>query len=124
MESQRLDRIFENIEIQDWCVTGCASCLNVSASYSRYHVSFGMFRPTSRKGPDQAWDDRGQPRAFSSQLNSKVDNILTKTTGLRITLNIDGSPVVSKSHTHPSDTETSLSLGVTVARETQWMWVV
>jgi hypothetical protein len=40
--------------------------------------------------------------AFSSQLKSKVDNILVKTAALRINLNIDGSPVDSKSHTHPS----------------------
>jgi hypothetical protein len=45
------------------------------------------------------------PRAFSSQIKSKVGNILVKTTTLRIALNIDGSPIASTSHT-PS---TSLS---------------
>jgi hypothetical protein len=39
---------------------------------------------------------------------------------LRITLNLDGAPITSKSHTHPSHSETSrlltsfLSLGVPV----------
>jgi hypothetical protein len=55
--------------------------------------------------------DRDQFRyrraAFSSQLKSKVGNILAKTAALRITLNIDGVPISSKSHTHPSHSETS-----------------
>ena len=38
---------------------------------------------------------------FSSQLKVKVDNILVKAAALRITLNIDGAPVASNSHTHP-----------------------
>ena len=37
---------------------------------------------------------------FSSQLKSKVDNILAKAAVLRITLNIDDVPVESRSHTH------------------------
>ena len=37
--------------------------------------------------------------AFSSQLKSKVGNILAKAAALRINLNIDGAPVTSKSHT-------------------------
>ena len=40
--------------------------------------------------------------AFSSQLKEKIGNILSKTVELRITLNIDGSPITSRSHTHPS----------------------
>jgi hypothetical protein len=40
--------------------------------------------------------------AFSSMLKSRVGNICTKTSTLRINLNIDGSPIASKSHTHPS----------------------
>ena len=61
----------------------------------------------------------------SSQLKSKVGNILSKTDTLRITLNIDGAPVVSRSHTHPSHSQTSrlltssLFLGVPVPRVTQ-----
>ena len=63
----------------------------------------------------------------SPQLKSKVGNILAKAAALRITLNIDGAPVVSRSHTHPSHSPTSrlltssMSLGVTVPRGTQYM---
>ena len=65
--------------------------------------------------------------AVSSHLKSKVVNILAKAVALRITLNIDGSPVVSRSHTHPSHSQTSrlltssLFLGVPVPRVTQFM---
>jgi hypothetical protein len=58
-------------------------------------------------------------------LKSRVGNILGKDTALHINLNIDGSPIESKSHTHPSHSETSrlltssLSLGVPVPRATQ-----
>ncbi len=62
--------------------------------------------------------------AFSSNLKSKVGNILAKAAALRITLNVDGAPVASRSHTHPSHSQTarlltsSLSLGITVPRGT------
>ena len=61
---------------------------------------------------------------FSSHLQSKVVSILTKTTVLWITLNIDGATISSKSHTHPSHSQTSrqlissLSLGVPVPHTT------
>ncbi len=57
---------------------------------------------------------------FSSMIKSRVGNILAKVAVLRINLNIDGSPIASKSHTHPSHSQTarlltsSLSLGVPV----------
>jgi len=73
--------------------------------------------------------------AFSSQLKSKVnilakapDNILTKAPALRSNLNIDDTPIASRSHTHPlypSHTQTShlltssLSFGVPVPHVTQ-----
>jgi hypothetical protein len=44
---------------------------------------------------------------FSSQLKSKVGHILTKDVVLRIMLNIDESPIPSRSHTHPSHTQNS-----------------
>jgi hypothetical protein len=62
---------------------------------------------------------------FSSILKTRVGNILAKASALRINLNIDGSPIESKSHTHPSHSQTSrlltssLSLGVPVPRQTQ-----
>jgi hypothetical protein len=42
-----------------------------------------------------------------STLRVKIHNILTKTETLRITLNIDVTPTESRSHTHPSHSETS-----------------
>jgi hypothetical protein len=50
--------------------------------------------------------------AFSSQFKSKVVNILTKVEELRVTLNIDGTPTDSKSHTHPSHSQTSRFLTI------------
>jgi hypothetical protein len=63
--------------------------------------------------------------AFSSHFKSKVGNIHTKVSALRIVLNIDDTPIASTSHTHPSHSQTShlltssLSLGVSVPRTTQ-----
>jgi hypothetical protein len=63
--------------------------------------------------------------AFSSMLKTRVGNILSKDTVLRINLNLDGVPIASKSHTHPSHSQTSrlltssLPLGVPVPRPTQ-----
>ena len=48
--------------------------------------------------------------AFSSQFKSKVGNILAKAAVLRINLNIDGAPITSRSHTHPSHSQTSRRL--------------
>jgi hypothetical protein len=68
--------------------------------------------------------------AFSSQIKSKVSNILVKVATLRVTLNIDGTPIPSKSHTHPSHSQTSrlltssLSLGVPIPHSTKCMWDV
>jgi hypothetical protein len=45
--------------------------------------------------------------AFSSQLKSKIGNILAKAATPRIILNIDGVPVASRSHIHPSHSQTS-----------------
>jgi hypothetical protein len=45
--------------------------------------------------------------SFSSVLKSRVGNILAKVSALRINLNTDGSPITSKSHTHPSHSQTS-----------------
>jgi hypothetical protein len=65
--------------------------------------------------------------AFSSILKSKCGLILLKAAALRINLNLDGAPITSQSHTHPSHSQTSrlltssLSLGVPVPRPTQCM---
>jgi len=63
--------------------------------------------------------------AFFSQLQSRVGHILAKAAALRINLNIDGGPIASRSHTHPSHSQTSrvltssLSFGVPVPHSTQ-----
>ena len=67
---------------------------------------------------------------FFANLKSKIRNLLAKDEALRINLNLDGAPIASKSHTHPSHSQTSrlltssLSLGVPVPRPTQCMRVV
>ena len=64
---------------------------------------------------------------FSSQVKGKVGSTLAKAAALRINLNIDGAPITSRTHTHPSHSQTSrlltssLSLGVPVPRATQCM---
>ena len=45
--------------------------------------------------------------AFSSMLKSRVSLILAKAAALRINLNLDGAPITSTSHTHPSHSQTS-----------------
>jgi hypothetical protein len=51
-----------------------------------------------------------------------------KTSAVHLIFNIDGSTIISKSHTHPSHSQasrlltSSLSLGVPVPRATQCMW--
>jgi hypothetical protein len=63
--------------------------------------------------------------AFLIQLQSKVGLSLPKAAALRININLDGAPIASKSHTHPSHSQTSrlltssLSLGVHVPRPAQ-----
>ena len=63
--------------------------------------------------------------AFLQQLKSKVGLALAKAAALRVVLNLDGAPIASKSHTHPSHSQTSrlltssLSLGLPVPRPTQ-----
>ena len=65
--------------------------------------------------------------AFFSNLKSKRVNLLPKVATLRINLNVDGAPITSKSHTHPSHSQTSrlltssLSLGVPAPRTTECM---
>ena len=65
--------------------------------------------------------------AFSSQLRSKVSSILDKAESLRVNLNVDGAPITSRTHAHPSHSQTSrlltssLSLGVPVPRPTEGM---
>jgi hypothetical protein len=76
---------------------------------------FEVHRETDRffavSGVQFAQPDRGQfhyhRTVFSSQLKSKCGNILSKAATPRIMLSIDGAPVMSRSHTHPSHSQNS-----------------
>jgi hypothetical protein len=57
-------------------------------------------------------------RLFLLAQNLGLENILVKTVGLRINLNLDGVPITSHSQTSRLLTS-SLSLGVPVPRPTQ-----
>jgi hypothetical protein len=112
-------------------------CLLWSSTSGRLHGEFVRLlflqdhRETDRffatSGVQLAETQRGmfhyRRSAFSSTLKSRVGNILVEVTALRITLNLDGSPIISKSHTHPSHSQTSrlltssLSLGIPVPLE-------
>ena len=86
---------------------------------------FQVHRETDRffavSGVQLAQHDRDQFHfrrvAFSTQVKSRVGLTLAKAVDLRITLNLDGVSITSKSHTHPSHSQTSrlltssLSLG-------------
>ncbi len=45
--------------------------------------------------------------AVSVQVKSKVGLALAKVEPFRITLNLDGTPIISRTHTHPSHSQTS-----------------
>jgi hypothetical protein len=65
--------------------------------------------------------------AVLNHLKSKCGLLLAKSSPLRVTLNLDGTPIPSNSHTHPSHSQTSrlltssLCLGVPSPRPTQCM---
>ena len=67
---------------------------------------------------------------FLSQLKSKIGSRLGEEATIRVNLNIDGAPITSRSHTHPSHSQasrlltSSLSLGVPVPRTMECMRVV
>jgi hypothetical protein len=104
---------------------------DVGSNSGRLHSEFvrllflHVHRETDRffavSGVQLAQSNRDQSHyhrvTFSSILKSKCCSILAKAAGLRITLNMDGAPIVSQTHTHPSHSQTSrlltssLSLG-------------
>ena len=57
------------------------------------HTSGGIF--TVKRG------------AFLTQLKAKVGSSLAKAAAMRVNLNIDGTPITSRSHTHPSHSQAS-----------------
>ena len=64
---------------------------------------------------------------FLAQFRGKVGSTLVKAEALRVNINIDGTPITSRTHTHPSHSQTSrlltssLSSGVPVPRPTECM---
>ena len=88
----------------------------------RFFAVLGVQLAQSNRGPFHY-----RRAACSSMLKSRVGNILAKAAALRINLNLDGGLIASKSHTHPSHSQTarlltsSLSLGVPVPRKTECM---
>ena len=68
--------------------------------------------------------------AFLPQLKSKIGSSLVEAAAMRVNLNIDGAPITSRSHTHPSHSQayrlltSSLSLGVPVPHTMEFMRVV
>jgi hypothetical protein len=65
--------------------------------------------------------------AFASQFKNRLGLALDRAAALRINLNIDGTPITSRTHTQPSHSQTSrlltssLSLRVPVPQTTQCM---
>jgi hypothetical protein len=91
----------------------------------RFFAASGVQLPQSNSGLFHF-----QSAAFSSHLKTKVGSTLSKVAPLRVILNLDGSPITSRTHTQQSHSQTSrlltssLSLGVPVPRTTQCMRVV
>ncbi len=113
----------------------------ISRTSGRLHSEFlGLLRLQTHRETDHVFTGSGvqftQPNrglfhfrhtVFSATLKAKVGSTLTKTETFRIDLNIDGVPVTSRTHTHPSHSQTSrlltssLSLDVPVPQTTQCM---
>ena len=97
------------------------------------HRETDRFFPTSGVQPAQP-NSGGiftfKHAAFLAQVKAKVGSSLVKVTDLRVNLKIDGEPITSHSHTHPSHLQvshlltSSLSLGVPVPFTTECMRVV
>ncbi len=107
--------------------------MNLSDFYS-YNLIGKLTAFFETSGVQLPQTDRGQfhfhHAVFFAQFKSRVVLTLDKESSLRITLNLDGTPIISKSHTHPSQSQTSrlltssLSLGIPVPRSTQCMRVM
>ncbi len=95
--------------------------LQVHRETDRFFAASGVQLPETNPGGQFHF----RRATFSQQLKSKVGLALVKAVAFRINLNLDGAPIASKSHTHPSHSQTSrlltscLSLGVPVPRPTQ-----
>ena len=74
------------------------SVLAFSLSLYRHPIICILYNSRFTSYTKQTRDVHYKHTVFSSYLKSKVVNILTKTSALFITLNIDDTPVVSRSH--------------------------
>jgi hypothetical protein len=88
----------------------------------RFFTASGVQSPQSNRG---TFHFKGA--VFLGQLKGKIGSSLAKAAALRVNLNIDGAPITSLSHTHPSHSQesrlltSSLSLGVPVPHTTECM---
>jgi hypothetical protein len=102
--------------------------VNLSDFYS-YRLIGKLTAFFTASGVQFAQPNSGLLHFLRSVFSSKVGTTLAKVAALRINLNIDGAPITSRTHTHPSHSQTSrlltssLSLGVPVPRVTQCMRV-
>jgi hypothetical protein len=80
-----------------------------SLLFLQAHRETDRFFATS--GVQLAQQNRGlfhfRRAAFSANLKAKVGSTLAKAAALCINLNIDGAPITSKTHAHPSHSQTS-----------------
>ena len=83
-----------------------------------------MRNPTQVDSPTTSESARCSPHSSNRKCETSSG---AKTEDLRVNLTIDGTPIASRSHTHPSHYQTSrlltssLSLGAPVPRTTQCM---
>ena len=93
------------------CMLSPLSLLIAPLSCSRLIGNRQFFASFRSCGVEHAQHNQDLFRFLSAalycQLKSKVANILAKTTTLHINLNIDGAPIASHIHTHPSHSQTS-----------------
>ena len=83
---------------------------------SRFQAHWETDRFFVTSGVQFVQQDRGlfhfHRAAFSPNLKGKVGSTLVKTTVLRINLNIDGTPITSKTHIHPSHSQNISSINL------------
>ncbi len=91
-----------------WSCTSCRVSRTVLQIFTNSSGNWPLlysFRSSS--STTQLFQFHYRHTTFSSQLKSKIGNILGKSEALRITLNIDDTPLTSRSHNHPSHSQTS-----------------
>ena len=100
-----------------------------SVDYYSYRLigKLNAFFAASGVQPAQHTETYQKRGAFLAQLKSRIGTTLAKAAAMRVNLNIDGEPITSRSHTHPSHSQesrlltSSLALGVPVPCTMQCM---